>query len=86
MEIKRHLEKEEELIRKRLSDLTRTTSDESAEESDHDEESKDTRKDKNIPSPQTSKNFSFSIRQQYNFYLIDTEIMEHATNSPQHGW
>ncbi len=38
LEIKRRLEKEEELIRKRLVDLTRTTSDESSEESDNEEQ------------------------------------------------
>jgi len=45
MEIKKRLEKEEELIRKRLVDLTRTTSDESTDESDNDEERTNHRKD-----------------------------------------
>lgn len=40
LEIKRRLEKEEELIRKRLTDLTRVTSDESSEESDDGEKQK----------------------------------------------
>lgn len=44
LEIKRRLEKEEDLIRKRLADLARA-SDESADESDNDEESKNSRKD-----------------------------------------
>ena len=39
-EIKQRLEKDEEIIRKRLADLTRTTSDESSEESDNEEETK----------------------------------------------
>ena len=38
LEIKRRLEKNEELIRKRLSDLIRTTNDESSEESDNEEQ------------------------------------------------
>ncbi|CAF0855959.1 unnamed protein product [Rotaria sordida] len=50
LEIKRRLEKEEELIRKRLADLTRTTSDESTDESDNDDESTNNRKDIIIPS------------------------------------
>ena len=37
LEIKRRLEKEEELIRKRLIDLARVASDESSEESDNEE-------------------------------------------------
>ncbi len=45
MEIKKRLEKEEELIRKRLADLTRTTSDESGDESDNEEERSTNRKD-----------------------------------------
>ncbi len=40
LEIKRRLEKEEELIRKYLTDLTRTTNDESSEESDNEEQTK----------------------------------------------
>ncbi|CAM4884946.1 unnamed protein product [Rotaria socialis] len=51
-EIKRRLEKEEELIRKRLADLTRGTSDESADESDNDEETTNKRKSTKIPSPE----------------------------------
>jgi hypothetical protein len=38
LEIKRRLEKDEELIRKRLVNLTRTTNGESSEESDNEEE------------------------------------------------
>ncbi|CAF0985810.1 unnamed protein product [Rotaria sp. Silwood1] len=50
LEIKRRLEKEEELIRKRLADLTRTTSDESTDESDNEDESTNNRKDITLPS------------------------------------
>lgn len=39
VEIKRRLEKDEEAIRKRLVDLTRTTSDESSEDSDNEDKS-----------------------------------------------
>ena len=39
VELKRRLEKDEEIIRKRLADLTRTTSDESSESSDNEEKS-----------------------------------------------
>ncbi|CAF3980399.1 unnamed protein product [Rotaria magnacalcarata] len=51
-EIKRRLEKEEELIRKRLVDLTRGTSDESADESDNDEEATNNQKSTKILSPE----------------------------------
>jgi RNA-binding protein 25 len=47
LEIKRRLEKEEELIRKRLADLIRP-SDESADESDNDEQPTAHRKDNTI--------------------------------------
>ena len=45
IEIKKRLEKEEELIRKRLADLIRESSDESADESDNEEERSTNRKD-----------------------------------------
>ena len=54
LEIKRRLEKEEELIRRRLADLTRTTSDESAGESDNDEDNKSSSRKENVPVPTES--------------------------------
>lgn len=48
VEIKKRLEKEEELIRKRLADLTRATADESAGESDNEEERPTNRKDESV--------------------------------------
>ena len=58
LEIKRRLEKEEEVIRRRLADLTRTTSDESAGESDNDEEGKAASRKENVPLPTESNNRS----------------------------
>jgi RNA-binding protein 25 len=52
LEIKKRLEKDEELIRKRLADLTRTTSDESDRESDNDEQTKTNRKDNDVILPE----------------------------------
>ncbi|UJR20833.1 hypothetical protein I4U23_023944 [Adineta vaga] len=57
IEIKRRLEKEEELVRKRLADLTRA-SDESADESDNDEQPTNHRKDSNNIAPTESANTS----------------------------
>ncbi len=69
LEIKKRLEKEEELIRKRLADLTRTTSDESDNESDNDEESTTNRKD--------ISNESINI--------MKTESIDQPSISPQIG-
>jgi RNA-binding protein 25 len=55
IELKKRLEKEEELIRKRLADLIRTTSDESADESDNEEERPTNRKDLSTESVNTTK-------------------------------
>ena len=57
IEIKKRLEKEEELIRKRLADLTRTTNDESDQESENEEKTTVNRKD-NVLAPPESMNTS----------------------------
>lgn len=53
-EIKRRLEKEEEHVRRRLADLIRSSSDESAGESDNDDENRPTNRKENIPTPNES--------------------------------
>ncbi|CAF1128423.1 unnamed protein product [Adineta steineri] len=68
LEIKRRLEKEEELIRKRLADLTRA-SDESADESDNDEQQTVSRKDTAVLPSESANNTS-------------TESMDHSLRQP----
>ncbi|CAF1577159.1 unnamed protein product, partial [Adineta steineri] len=68
LEIKRRLEKEEELIRKRLADLTRA-SDESADESDNDEQQAVSRKDTAVLPSESANNTS-------------TESMDHSLRQP----
>ena len=61
-EIKRRLEKEEEQVRRRLADLTRPINDESAGESDTDDETRKARKQEAIVAASEPANTSKSSR------------------------
>jgi RNA-binding protein 25 len=69
LEIKRRLEKDEELIRKRLADLTRTTSDESDRESDNDEQTKTNRKDNDVILPEPMNTSKSNLKRITNIIL-----------------
>lgn len=89
--IKRTLEKEEELIRKRLADLTRP-SDESGDESDNEEQSTANRKDNKsalADSVNTSKiKFSIYLIKIRRYCFLGVEPMDQSSptiNLPQNG-